>query len=72
MAIIITLDVMMAKRKIRSKQLAAAVGITEANLSLMKNGKIKGIKLNTVERLCKALECQPGDLFCYEEDADHE
>ncbi|ATM87285.1 helix-turn-helix transcriptional regulator [Yersinia massiliensis] len=72
MAIIITLDVMMAKRKIRSKQLAAAVGITEANLSLMKNGKIKGIKLNTVERLCKALECQPGDLFCYEEDSDHE
>lgn len=72
MAIIITLDVMMAKRKIRSKQLAAAVGITEANLSLMKNGKIKGIKLNTVERLCKVLECQPGDLFCYEEDPDHE
>ncbi len=68
MAIIITLDVMMAKRKIRSKELAAAIGITEANLSLMKNGKIKGIKLDTVERLCKALDCQPGDLFCYEEE----
>jgi putative transcriptional regulator len=67
-AIIITLDVMMAKRKIRSKELAAAIGITEANLSLMKNGKIKGIKLDTVERLCKALDCQPGDLFCYQED----
>lgn len=48
-------------------ELAAAIGITEANLSLMKNGKIKGIKLDTVDRLCKALKCQPGDLFCYEE-----
>lgn len=68
MAIVITLDVMMAKRKIRSRELAAAIGITEANLSLMKNGKIKGIKLDTVDRLCKALKCQPGDLFCYEEE----
>ncbi|VEB95941.1 Predicted transcriptional regulator [Cedecea lapagei] len=68
MAIVITLDVMMAKRKIRSKELAAAIDITEANLSLMKNGKIKGIKLDTVERLCKALDCQPGDLFRYEEE----
>lgn len=69
MAIVITLDVVMAKRKIRSKALAAEIGITEANLSLMKNGKIKGIKLDTVERLCKALNCQPGDLFCYEEES---
>ncbi|EMH4164067.1 helix-turn-helix transcriptional regulator [Pluralibacter gergoviae] len=68
MAIVITLDLVMAKRKIRSKALAAEIGITEANLSLMKNGKIKGIKLDTVERLCKALNCQPGDLFCYEEE----
>lgn len=68
MAIVITLDLVMAKRKIRSKALAAEIGITEANLSLMKNGKIKGIKLDTVERLCKALNCQPGDLFYYEEE----
>ena len=68
MAIVITLDLVMAKRKIRSKALAAEIGITEANLSLMKNGKIKGIKLDTVERLCKALNCQPGDLLCFEEE----
>lgn len=59
----------MAQRKIRSRELAAAIGITEANLSLLKNGKIKGIKLDTVERLCKALQCQPGDLFRYEDDS---
>lgn len=69
MAIVITLDVVMAQRKIRSRELAAAIGITEANLSLLKNGKIKGIKLDTVERLCKALQCQPGDLFRYEDDS---
>ncbi len=68
MAIVITLDVVMAKRKIRSRELAAIVGITQANLSLMKNGKIKGIKLDTVDRLCKALDCQPGDLFRYEDE----
>lgn len=72
MAIVVTLDVMMAKRKIRSKELAATIDITEANLSLMKNGKIKGIKLDTVERLCKALNCQPGDLFYYQEDVNDE
>lgn len=66
MAIVITLDVVMAQRKIRSKELASIIAITEANLSLMKNGKIKGIKLDTVDRLCKALDCQPGDLFRYE------
>lgn len=68
MPIVITLDVVMAKRKIRSRELAAIVGITQANLSLMKNGKIKGIKLDTIERLCKALDCQPGDLFRYEDE----
>ncbi|NDJ58615.1 helix-turn-helix transcriptional regulator [Enterobacteriaceae bacterium 4M9] len=68
MAIVITLDVVMAKRKIRSRELAAIVGITQANLSLMKNGKIKGIKLDTVDRLCKALDCQPGDLFRFEDE----
>lgn len=68
MAIVITIDVVMAQRKIRSKELASIIGVTEANLSLMKNGKIKGIKLDTVERLCKALHCQPGDLFRYDDE----
>ena len=70
MTIIIRLDVMMAKKKIRSNQLAEAIGITEANLSLLKNGKIKGVKLETLNKLCIALDCQPGDLLEFEsEDA---
>ena len=70
MTIIIRLDVMMAKKKIRSNQLADAIGITEANLSLLKNGKIKGVKLETLNKLCIALDCQPGDLLEFEsEDA---
>lgn len=68
MAIIVTLNSIMAKRNIRSNELAAIVGITEANLSLFKNGKIKGIKFDTINRFCKALSCQPGDLFHYEND----
>ena len=61
---------MMAKKKIRSNQLADAIGITEANLSLLKNGKIKGVKLETLNKLCIALDCQPGDLLEFEsEDA---
>ncbi|AYG08741.1 helix-turn-helix domain-containing protein [Pseudomonas fluorescens] len=66
MTIIIRLDVMMAKKKIRSNQLADAIGITEANLSLLKNGKIKGVKLETLNKLCIALDCQPGDLLEFE------
>ena len=57
---------MMAKKKIRSNQLADAIGITEANLSLLKNGKIKGVKLETLNKLCIALDCQPGDLLEFE------
>ncbi len=53
----------MARNKIRSKDLAEIIGITEANLSLLKNGKVKGIKLETLDRLCRALACQPGDLL---------
>ncbi|MFI7800182.1 hypothetical protein PSFL_12700 [Pseudomonas sp. DD1] len=56
----------MAKKKIRSNQLADAIGITEANLSLLKNGKIKGVKLETLNKLCIALDCQPGDLLEFE------
>jgi len=68
MAIVITLDVMLARRKMRSKELAAAVGITEANLSKLKSGKVKGIKLETLDRICAVLDCKPGDLIDFEHD----
>lgn len=63
MSIIVNLDVMMARRKIRSKELAELIGITEANLSILKTGKAKAIRFSTLEALCKALDCQPGDLL---------
>jgi len=69
MPIIVRLDVMLAKRKIRSNALAAAIGITEANLSLLKSGKVKGIRFETLAAICEALDCQPGDLLEYEPDA---
>ena len=65
MAIEIRLDVILAMRKVKSKELAAAVGITETNLSLLKEGKIKGIRLATLEAICTYLDCQPGDLLVY-------
>lgn len=65
MPIIVNLDVMMAKRKIRSKDLANQLGITEANLSILKTGKAKAMRFTTLEALCDALECQPGDLLEY-------
>ena len=66
MPIVVTLDVMLARRKVRSKELAAAIGISEANLSLLKSGKVKGIRFQTLARICAELECQPGDLLSYE------
>ncbi|MEM8576633.1 MAG: helix-turn-helix transcriptional regulator [Pseudomonadota bacterium] len=63
MQIIVRLDVMMARRKIRGRALAAEIGITEQNLSLLKSGKVKGIRFDTLARLCAALDCQPGDLL---------
>lgn len=66
MPIIVNLDVMMAKRKIRSKDLANQLGITEANLSILKTGKAKAMRFTTLEALCDALECQPGDLLEYQ------
>ena len=63
MPIIVRLDVMLALRKMRSKELAAIVGITEANLSQLKSGKVKGVRFETLEKICDALECQPGDLL---------
>ena len=68
MPIIINVDVMLAKRKMQSQELAEKIGITQANLSILKTGKAKAIKLSTLEALCKALECQPGDLLEYTED----
>jgi putative transcriptional regulator len=66
MAIVVRLDVMLALRKARSKELAAHVGITETNLSLLKSGRVKGIRFETLEKICDYLQCQPGDLLVYE------
>ncbi|WP_461614410.1 helix-turn-helix domain-containing protein [Clostridium sp. Marseille-QA1073] len=68
MPIIVNLDVMMAKRKISSQDLAAKIGITQANLSILKTNKAKAIRFSTLEAICKALECQPGDILEYVED----
>ena len=65
MPIVVTLDVMLAKRKMKSKDLAARVGITEQNLSLLKSGKVKGFRFATLEAICDHLDCQPGDLLRY-------
>lgn len=65
MPIQVTLDVMLARRKMRSRELAEAVGITEANLSLLKSGKVRGVRFDTLARICAALDCQPGDLLQY-------
>ncbi|MEM7630500.1 MAG: helix-turn-helix transcriptional regulator [Pseudomonadota bacterium] len=61
--IIVRLDVIMALRKVRGRDLAAQIGITEQNLSLLKSGKVKGVRFETLARLCAALDCQPGDLL---------
>ena len=68
MPIIVNLDVMMAKRKIRSKDLADKLGITEANLSILKTGKAKAVRFSTLEAICQILDCQPGDILEYQED----
>lgn len=66
MAIIVNLDVMMAKRKISLNELAEKVGITNANLSILKTGKAKAIRFSTLDAICKALNCQPGDILEYD------
>lgn len=68
--IIVNIDVMLAKRKMRSKELAAIIGITEANLSLLKSNRVKGVRFETLDRICAALECQPGDLLEYRDASD--
>ena len=69
MGIVVRLDVMLALRKAKSKDLAAYVGITETNLSLLKSGRVKGIRFDTLERICEFLDCQPGDLLVHEKGA---
>ena len=72
MSIIINIDVMLAKRKMSVTELSERVGITMANISVLKNGKAKAIKISTLNSICKALDCQPGDILEYVEDGDDE
>ncbi len=72
MPIVVRLDVMMARRKVRSNVLARAVGITEANLSLLKSGKVKGVRFATLEAICRVLACQPGDILEFQPDEGEE
>ena len=69
MPIIVNLDVMMAKRKISSGDLAEKIGLSQANLSILKTGKAKAIRFSTLEAICKALDCQPGDILEFKEEA---
>ena len=68
MSIIVNVDVMMAKRKISSQELAEKIGITQANLSILKTGKAKAIRISTLEAICQALDCQPGDILEYRDE----
>lgn len=68
MAIIVRLDVMLAKRKMTSRDLAAQIGISEQNLSLLKSGKVRGVRFGTLEAICRVLDCQPGDLLEYQDE----
>lgn len=70
MAIIVRLDVMMARRKVTGRDLAARIGISEQNLSLLKSGRVRGVRFETLEKLCAALDCQPGELLEFEASGD--
>jgi putative transcriptional regulator len=63
MTIVVNLDVVLARRKMRSKELAERIGITEQNVSLLKSGKVKGVRFDTLDRICEVLDCQPGDIL---------
>lgn len=69
MPIVVTLDQVMLRRKVKSRDLAAFIGITEANLSLLKSGKVKGIRFGTLEAICVYLQCEPGDILVHQPDA---
>ena len=68
MPIMVNLDVMLARRKMRSRELAERVGITEQNISLLKSGKVRGVRFDTLARICEVLQCQPGDLLEFQPD----
>lgn len=68
MAIVVNLDVLLAKRKMTSLELANRIGMTQANLSILKTGKAKAVRISTMEAICRELECQPGEIFSYVED----
>ncbi|MEB6582773.1 helix-turn-helix domain-containing protein [Klebsiella quasipneumoniae] len=68
MAVVVNLDKLLVEKKMTSRALAAFVGITEQNLSLLKSGKVKGIRFDTLSRICEALKCQPGDILAWEPD----
>lgn len=69
MPIIVNLDVMLARRKMRSKELAERIGITEQNVSLLKSGKVRGVRFETLEKICEVLDCQPADILEYRSEA---
>lgn len=66
MPIVVKLDVMLAHRKMRSKELAERIGITEQNVSALKSGRVRGVRFETLEKICEVLDCQPGDILTYE------
>ncbi|MDQ0301080.1 helix-turn-helix domain-containing protein [Ancylobacter polymorphus] len=70
MPIKVSLAAVLARRNVKSKELAASIGITEANLSLLRQGKVKGIRFDTLEAICRALDCQPGDILRFEPDSE--
>jgi putative transcriptional regulator len=70
MAIVVRLDVMLAMRKMTSRELAARIGISEQNLSLLRSGKVRGVRFNTLEGICRELRCQPGDLLEFDPEAE--
>lgn len=70
MKIVLTLDVMLARRKMRSKELAERIGLSEQNLSLIRTGKVRGVRFETLAKICDVLDCQPGDLLEFEREAD--
>lgn len=72
MAIIVTLDAMLTRRKMRARELAEAIGVSETHLSLFRNGNVKGVRFSTLSRLCEALDCKPGDLLDFIEGEEDE
>ncbi|MEO1241626.1 MAG: helix-turn-helix transcriptional regulator [Pseudomonadota bacterium] len=72
MTILVRLDVMLARKKMKSKELAAKIGVTEANLSKLKSGRVKGVKFETLDKICDVLDCQPGDLLEHTKPGDYD